>query len=85
VATKVRSPRNALLGGAASPLAISASQLLANDTAENGLDRFPPFLYERSEGIIYLCLVVRAPSQVGLLSKPVEHVIVETNGDSSFA
>src|SRR6266567_8131899 len=76
---------NALLGGPTSPLAISAVQFLANHATKNHLERFLAFLNKGSQGIVDVRLVIRTTSEVSLLSKPVEHIIVETNRDPGLA
>src|SRR5882757_6691933 len=67
------------------PFAIGPAQFLADDATKHDLERFLTILNEGPEGIVDLGLVVPASCQVGLLSKPVEHVVVEANGDAGLA
>ena len=57
---------NALLGGHASPLAISPVQFFSNDAAKDDFDGFLAFLNEGSQGIVDARLVVPATGRPNL-------------------
>lgn len=68
-----------------SALALSPSKFFSNDSTQNSFEWLLAFSDECPQGVIDGGLVVGATSRMGLLPKPIKDVIIESDGDSSFA
>lgn len=62
-----------------------ATQLFANHSAQNRLERLLLLSNKESKRVVDLGLVIPASRRMGLVSKPSKDVLIQSDGDTGFA